>query len=104
MCKGSGVPGNSTTSSGNKGIRASKQSPAARGQLPRCPDCIAALDFTSRRGIKARMDLAGKIAVVTGASMGLGGALARIFSDHGAYVVLLSRDASRVEAAKSRIG
>jgi short-subunit dehydrogenase len=50
------------------------------------------------------MDLAGKIAVVTGASMGIGEALARIFSDHGAYVVLLSRDASRVEAAKSRIG
>ena len=50
------------------------------------------------------MELAGKIAVVTGASMGIGEAIAAILADHGANVVLLSRDASRVEAAKSRIG
>jgi len=36
--------------------------------------------------------------VVTGASMGIGEAIARIFSDHGASVVLLSRDAGRAEA------
>lgn len=50
------------------------------------------------------MDLAGKIVVVTGASMGIGEAIAKIFVDHGASVVLLSRDAGRAEAARQRIG
>src|ERR1700745_4078001 len=50
------------------------------------------------------MELAGKVVVVTGASMGIGEAIAKIFSDHGANVVLLSRDAARVEAARGRIG
>jgi short-subunit dehydrogenase len=50
------------------------------------------------------MELAGKIVVVTGASMGIGEAIAKIFSDHGASVVMLSRDAARIEAARSRIG
>ena len=49
------------------------------------------------------MDLAGKIVVVTGASMGIGEAIAKIFADHGASVVMLSRDASRVEAARGRV-
>jgi short-subunit dehydrogenase len=62
------------------------------------------LDFTRRAGIKAPMDLAGKIVVVTGASMGIGEAIARIFADHGASVVMLSRDAGRLEAARVRIG
>jgi short-subunit dehydrogenase len=48
--------------------------------------------------------LAGKVAVITGASMGIGEAIAKLFVDHDARVVLLSRDASRVEAARSRIG
>ena len=50
------------------------------------------------------MDLAGKIVVVTGASMGIGEAIAKIFADHGASVVMLSRDAGRVEAALGRVG
>jgi len=50
------------------------------------------------------MDLAGKIVVVTGASMGIGEAIAKIFADHGASVVMLSRDAARVEAARGRVG
>ena len=36
--------------------------------------------------------------------MGIGEAIARTFTDNGACVVLLSRDAGRVEAARSRIG
>jgi short-subunit dehydrogenase len=36
--------------------------------------------------------------------MGIGEAIAKIFTDNGASVVLLSRDAGRVEAARSRIG
>ncbi len=50
------------------------------------------------------MELAGKIVVVTGASMGIGEAIAKIFVDHGASVVMLSRDAGRVETARGRVG
>lgn len=50
------------------------------------------------------MDLNGKVAVVTGASMGIGEQIAKIFADYGAKVVLLSRDASRAEAARHRVG
>src|ERR1700716_2696551 len=50
------------------------------------------------------MELAGKVVVVTGASMGIGEAIAKIFADHGAGVVLLSRDAARVQAARGRVG
>ena len=48
--------------------------------------------------------LAGKVVVVTGASMGIGEAIAKIFAEQGARVVLLSRDAGRAEAARARIG
>jgi short-subunit dehydrogenase len=50
------------------------------------------------------MELAGKVVVVTGASMGIGEAIAKVFAEEGASVVLLSRDAARAEAARSRIG
>jgi len=36
--------------------------------------------------------------------MGIGEAIAKTFTDNGASVVLLSRDAGRVEAARSRVG
>src|SRR5271169_4609233 len=49
-------------------------------------------------------ELSGKVVVVTGASMGIGEAIAKIFADHGASVVLLSRDNGRAEAARERIG
>jgi short-subunit dehydrogenase len=49
------------------------------------------------------MELAGKVAVVTGASMGIGEAIAKTFAEHGASVVLLSRDTARAEAARTRI-
>ena len=50
------------------------------------------------------MELAGKVVVVTGGSMGIGEAIARIFAERGANIVLLSRDAGRVEAARGRVG
>ena len=50
------------------------------------------------------IDVSSKVVVVTGASMGIGEALARIFADHRARVVLLSRDAGRAEAARDRVG
>lgn len=48
--------------------------------------------------------LEGKVAVVTGASMGIGEAIAKLFVEEGASVMLSSRDAARAEAARSRIG
>src|SRR5215471_19799553 len=50
------------------------------------------------------MKISDKVAVVTGASMGIGEAIAKALVDHGASVVLLSRDAGRSEAACTRIG
>ncbi len=50
------------------------------------------------------MDLKGKVVVVTGASMGIGEAVAKIFAEEGATVVLSSRDLGRLEAARSRVG
>jgi short-subunit dehydrogenase len=50
------------------------------------------------------MEIAEKVVVVTGASMGIGEAIARIFVDHGARVVVLSRDGGRAEAARTRLG
>jgi short-subunit dehydrogenase len=50
------------------------------------------------------MKLQGKVAVVTGASMGIGEAIARVFAAAGGSVVLSSRDQLRAEAARSRIG
>jgi short-subunit dehydrogenase len=46
----------------------------------------------------------GKVAVITGASMGIGEAIAKSFIEHGVNVVLLSRDSGRAEAARARIG
>jgi short-subunit dehydrogenase len=48
--------------------------------------------------------LCGKVAVITGASMGIGEAIARLFVEEGASVVLTSRDAARAEAARGRLG
>src|ERR1700722_20267441 len=50
------------------------------------------------------MTLSGKVAVITGSSMGIGEAIAKLFVDEGASVVVLSRDAARAEAARQRIG
>src|SRR3979411_1868389 len=49
-------------------------------------------------------NLSGRVVVVTGASMGIGVAIAKSFADQGASGVLLSRDAGRVEAARGRVG
>jgi short-subunit dehydrogenase len=50
------------------------------------------------------MELREKVVVVTGASMGIGEAIAKLFAGQGASVVLLSRDSARAEAARNRIG
>ena len=110
MCSGRGVPGSRTTSSGNSGSSATKSPDHAR-KLTRFFDCTtgrARLDLrvlTCRRGeYNPSMELTGKVVVVTGASMGIGEAIAKIFAEQGASVVLLSRDTARAEAARARIG
>ena len=45
-----------------------------------------------------------QVIVITGASMGIGEALARAFLAQGARVVLSSRDTARLEEARNRIG
>ena len=51
-----------------------------------------------------KIDVSEKVVVITGASMGIGEAIAKLFVEKGARVVLLSRDAGRAEAARERIG
>jgi len=50
------------------------------------------------------MKLQDKVAVITGASMGIGEAIAKLFLAEGASVVLCARDLARTRAAEQRIG
>ena len=58
---------------------------------------------TTTDEVLSGVDLRGKIAVVTGASTGLGLETARALASAGAQVVLAGRDASRIEAAAGTI-
>lgn len=49
-------------------------------------------------------DLTGKVALVTGGSRGLGKAMARIYAEHGASVMICSRNAVELEATAKEIG
>ena len=50
------------------------------------------------------MKLQDKVAVITGASMGIGEAIAKLFVDEGAKVVLCARNLERTKEAEQRIG
>lgn len=49
-------------------------------------------------------DLTGKVALVTGGSKGLGKAMARVYAEHGADIMICSRNAEELAAAAAEIG
>ena len=51
-----------------------------------------------------RIELTGKVAIITGASRGIGEAFARAFVEHGAKVVLAARKIEGVQAVTSSLG
>ncbi|KAH6660204.1 nonribosomal peptide synthetase 10 [Truncatella angustata] len=71
----------------------------ARGWLPRPPVREASGTSTP----KAKGPLAGKVAVVTGASSGIGAAVASALSREGAHVVLAARRTEALEKLKTKL-
>ena len=51
----------------------------------------------------SRFDLEGRIAIVTGASRGIGGAIAEALAEHGATVILSSRKQEGLDAEAQRV-
>src|SRR5262249_14281640 len=75
---------------------------AARSPRPHCTLDSKAIERL--QSMEKKMRLIGKVAVVTGDSMGIGEAIAKKFAEEGANVVLASREQARVEAARNRVG
>jgi NAD(P)-dependent dehydrogenase (short-subunit alcohol dehydrogenase family) len=60
-------------------------------------------ETTTTDDVLQNIDLSGKVAVVTGASGGLGEETARALASRGAHVTIAARDATRAQAAADRI-
>src|SRR5512136_2996975 len=58
---------------------------------------------TEGKAMATSFDLSGKIALVTGASSGLGARFARVLADNGAQVVLASRRTERLKELRAEI-
>src|SRR5438034_1051832 len=56
-----------------------------------------------KQGRPMRLRMRGKIAVVTGASSGVGRAISRAFAEQGARVALIARNADGLEAAATEV-
>ena len=51
----------------------------------------------------SRFELSGRVAIVTGGSRGIGGAIAEVLAEHGAHVVISSRKQADLDAEAERI-
>lgn len=73
----------------------------ARGWLPRAPKSLHALGGSAQA--PRRGPLSGKVAVVTGASSGIGAAVAVALAREGCHVALAARRADALESVKRRL-
>lgn len=55
------------------------------------------------RGLKVQIDLAGRVALVTGGGRGIGAATARLLAEAGAQVIVAARSAAEIEAVAAEI-
>ena len=60
-------------------------------------------DYLKNKGVKNMFNLKGRVAVVTGASSGLGMQMARAFANQGADLVILARRVERLEEFKKEL-
>lgn len=74
----------------------------ARGWLPRPPGCQNALGLMAAKAL-ANRPISGRVAVVTGASSGIGAAVATALAKEGCHVALGARRMDALEAVKRRL-
>ncbi|CAG8981550.1 hypothetical protein HYALB_00013935 [Hymenoscyphus albidus] len=73
----------------------------ARGWLPRAPKYLQ--NGFAKNGIAKRGRLSGKVAVITGASSGIGAAVAAALSREGAHIALAARRTDALENVKKSL-